>query len=84
MSHVGAEIVQIISSETNGAIDIDLKDHLDELGLDSLGVVEVTFLIEERFGVEIPFNANFDIKAKTVSDLIVTVESLLAAKNTAA
>jgi acyl carrier protein len=43
-------------------------------------VVELTFVIEEKFDVEIPFNANFDIKAKTVGDLIKTVEALVAAK----
>jgi acyl carrier protein len=57
-----------------------LSDPLDQLGLDSLQVVELTFVIEERFDVEIPFNANFDIEAKTVADLIQTVEGLLAAK----
>jgi len=45
-----------------------------------LSVVELTFVIEEKFDVEIPFNANFDIKAKTVGDLIKTVEALVAAK----
>lgn len=43
-------------------------------------MVELTFVIEEKFDVEIPFNANFDIKAKTVGDLIKTVEALVAAK----
>jgi acyl carrier protein len=81
MSDVAAEIMQIIGSKTgagNGAVV--LTDPLDELGLDSLGVVELTFAIEEKFDVEIPFNANFDIKAKTVADLIKTVEALVAAK----
>lgn len=81
MSDVAARIMQIIGSKTGGGYGVvGLTDQLDELGLDSLGVVELTFVIEEKFDVEIPFNANFDIKAKTVGDLIKTVEALVAAK----
>jgi acyl carrier protein len=80
MSDVAAEIMQIIGSKTGGDYGVGLTDQLDELGLDSLGVVELTFVIEEKFDVEIPFNANFDIKAKTVGDLIKAVEALVAAK----
>lgn len=81
MSDVAAEIIRIIGSKTGGGQDaVALTDQLDELGLDSLGVVELTFAIEEKFDVEIPFNANFDIKAKTVADLVKSVESLVAAK----
>lgn len=81
MADVAAEIVQIIGSKTGGSHGaVSLTDQLDELGLDSLGVVELTFAIEEKFDVEIPFNANFDIKAKTVADLVETVEALIAAK----
>jgi acyl carrier protein len=80
MSYVAAEIMEIIGSKTGGDYGVGLTDQLDELGLDSLGVVELTFVIEEKFDVEIPFNANFDIKAKTVGDLIKAVEALVAAK----
>lgn len=81
MSDVAAEILQIIGNKTSSGYGVvGLADQLDELGLDSLGVVELTFVIEEKFDVEIPFNANFDIKEKTVGDLIKTVESLVAAK----
>jgi acyl carrier protein len=81
MPDVAGEIIKIISDKTdstNGALKI--SDPLDELGLDSLGVVELTFLIEEKFDVEIPLNANSDISAKTVADLVEMVESLVAAK----
>jgi acyl carrier protein len=81
MTDVAAEIIQIIGSKASGSRGVvSLTDPLDELGLDSLAVVELTFAIEEKFDVEIPFNANFDIKAKTVGDLIQTVEALVAAK----
>lgn len=31
---------------------------LQDLGIDSLGVVEVIFAIEEEFDISVPFNAN--------------------------
>jgi acyl carrier protein len=81
MPDVAKEIMKIIADKmSNGYGALNLSDPLDELGLDSLQVVELTFIIEEKFDVEIPFNANSDIEAKTVADLIQTVEGLVAAK----
>jgi acyl carrier protein len=55
---------------------------LDELGIDSLGRVEVLFAIEEQFDLSVPFNANtpdagsFD--PTSVGSVIAAVEALLA------
>lgn len=55
-----------------------------ELGIDSLGLVESIFAIEEEFDISIPFNANepekseFDIS--TVGTIIAAVERLVAQK----
>ncbi|PYF13002.1 acyl carrier protein [Rhodobacter viridis] len=55
---------------------------LDELGLDSLGLVEMIFAIEETFGVSVPFNANeptqseFDISS--VGSIVRAVERLIS------
>jgi len=55
---------------------------LEELGLDSLGLVEVIFAIEERFDIPVPFNANetaqeqFDITS--VGAIVRAVEKLVA------
>ncbi len=55
---------------------------LDELGLDSLGLVEMIFAIEETFGVSVPFNANepsqseFDISS--VGGIVRAVERLIS------
>ncbi|MEZ5797098.1 MAG: acyl carrier protein [Paracoccaceae bacterium] len=57
---------------------------LDSLGLDSLGLVEAIFAIEEAFGVSVPFNANepdasgFDIS--TVATVVAGVRRLVAAR----
>ncbi|MFV0292528.1 MAG: acyl carrier protein [Paracoccus sp. (in: a-proteobacteria)] len=55
-----------------------------DLGIDSMGLVESIFALEEEFDISIPFNANepgsseFDIS--TMSSIIAAVESLVAAK----
>jgi acyl carrier protein len=80
MSQVANEIMKIFAekkSKDSGALN--LSDRLDQLGLDSLQVTELTFDIEEKFDIEIPFTAG-DIEAKTVGDLIQTVEQLVALK----
>ena len=75
------DIVQMIMSRITFARDkLELSEPLATLGLDSMEVVSLTFDIEEKFDITIPFNANTDIKSKTVGDLIQTVDRLIAAK----
>jgi len=56
----------------------------EELGIDSLGLVESIFALEEEFDISIPFNANepskseFDIS--NMGTIIVAVERLVAQK----
>lgn len=58
---------------------------LDDLGIDSLGLVESIFVIEEEFDISVPFNANapeeseFDISS--VDAIIRAVEGLVTAKS---
>ncbi len=55
-----------------------------DLGIDSLGLVESIFALEEEFDITIPFNANepekseFDIS--NMGSIIAAVEKLVAAK----
>ena len=51
---------------------------LDSLGVDSLGVVELMFRVEERFGVQIPGDPPADMR--TLGDVARFVESLVAAQ----
>jgi acyl carrier protein len=75
------EIVEMIRSRITFARDnLELSEPLDTLGLDSMEVVSLTFDIEEKFNITIPFNANTDIQSKTVGDLVQTVDQLIAAK----
>ena len=38
--------------------DVSLTSTLEDLGIDSLGLVESIFAIEEEFDIQVPFNAN--------------------------
>jgi acyl carrier protein len=51
---------------------------LSTLGVDSLGLVELLFQIEDRFGVQIPGDAPTDLR--TVRDVVDYVDTLLAAR----
>lgn len=58
---------------------------LSDLNVSSLDMVEVMFALEEKFGIELPFNANTSANEfETVGDVIASVEAQLAQKRTAA
>ena len=62
--------------------DVALDSTLEDLGIDSLGLVESIFAIEEAFDIQVPFNANepdagdFDISS--VAATISGIERLIA------
>jgi len=62
--------------------DVSMESTLAELGIDSLGLVESIFAIEEAFDITVPFNANdpqdsvFDISS--VSSIIDGIKKLAA------
>jgi acyl carrier protein len=62
--------------------DVALDNSLEDLGIDSMALVESIFAIEEAFDISIPFNANepqngdFDIS--TVAAIIAAVDKLKA------
>lgn len=61
--------------------DVEMDQTLQDLGIDSLGLVECIFAIEEEFDIQVPFNANepekseFDIS--TVASIVAAVEELV-------
>ena len=58
------------------------EDTLEGLGIDSLGLVESIFSIEEAFDITIPFNANepnaSDFNISSVAAIISGIEKLVA------
>ncbi|WP_112322683.1 acyl carrier protein [Oceanibium sediminis] len=65
--------------------DVSMDSTLEDLGIDSLGLVEAVFAIEETFDVSVPFNANdpaeseFDIT--NVKSMVAAVEKLVVEKS---
>ncbi|MDX2028107.1 MAG: acyl carrier protein [Alphaproteobacteria bacterium] len=54
---------------------------LSDLNVSSLDMVEVVFALEDKFGIQLPFNANTDANEfETVGDVISLVEKQLAGK----
>lgn len=64
--------------------EVSMDATLEDLGIDSLGLVEAVFAIEETFDVQVPFNANdpadsaFDIS--NVQSMVDAVKALVAQK----
>ena len=65
--------------------DVTPSATLEELGIDSMALVECIFAIEETFDVQVPFNANnpvtsqFDISS--IKTIVAAVEGLIAEQN---
>ncbi|MDP3340116.1 acyl carrier protein [Frigidibacter sp.] len=55
---------------------------LEDLGIDSLGLVESIFAIEEAFDITVPFNANDPVQSEfdisSVAAIVRAVETLIA------
>jgi acyl carrier protein len=81
MASVADDIIKMITDRTSHTgSTLQLSEPLDNLGLDSMQVVELIFDIEEKFNINIPVNANMDIESKTVGDLIQAVDMLVSSK----
>ena len=64
--------------------DVTPESSLEDLGIDSMGLVESIFAIEEEFDISIPFNANeptaSDFDISNVASIIAGIEKLVAEK----
>ncbi|MCU4651952.1 phosphopantetheine-binding protein [Roseibacterium sp. SDUM158016] len=62
--------------------DVSMDATLQDLGIDSLGLVESIFAIEEAFDIQVPFNANepeaSDFDISSVAAIVAAVEALVA------
>ncbi|MEM6620084.1 MAG: acyl carrier protein [Pseudomonadota bacterium] len=66
--------------------DVAPDASLEDLGIDSMGVVEIIFAIEEEFSVNVPFNANepgqSDFDISSVKSIAHAVDQLVAEQAT--
>ena len=64
--------------------DVKLEHTLDDIGIDSMGLVESIFAIEETFDISVPFNANepaaSDFDISSVAAIVDAVVQLKAAQ----
>ncbi|MGB3243596.1 MAG: acyl carrier protein [Sulfitobacter sp.] len=79
------QVIEIIAEQAMlDPSDITLASTLESLGIDSLGLVESIFAIEEAFDISVPFNANnpgdTDFDISTVASIIAGIERLKAAQ----
>ena len=79
------QVVAIIAEQAVlDPADVTLDSTLESLGIDSLGLVESIFAIEEAFDISVPFNANdpseSDFDISTVASIIAAVEALVATR----
>lgn len=82
VENVSEKVIEIIAEQAMlAASDVSADDTLESLGVDSLGLVEAIFAIEESFDIQVPFNANepgessFDISS--VGSIIKAVSALV-------
>ena len=85
---IRAKVKEIIAEQAILEVsDVSGSDSLEDLGIDSMGLVEAIFAIEEAFDISVPFNANapeesgFDISS--VDAIARAVEALVAEQSAA-
>lgn len=82
---IRAKVFDIIAEQAMLDVsDVTAESTLESLGIDSLGLVESIFAIEEEFDIAIPFNANepekSDFDISSVESIVAGIEGLVAAK----
>lgn len=79
MSDIDAGLLEIIKGHAVGlTADPTRETLITDLGIDSFSIVEIIYEVEEKLGLEVPFNANENPlgNMKTVGDLVDAVKKL--------
>lgn len=79
---VAAQVIDLVAEKAMLAADkVTLESTLDDLGLDSLALVELMFALEETFGIEVNYNANApeesDFDVSSVGAVVESVRNLM-------
>ncbi len=83
MPGIQDKVIAIIAEQAVlDVADVKPDSTLESLGIDSLGLVECIFAIEEAFDISVPFNANepsqSDFDISSVAAIVAAVEGLVA------
>ncbi|WP_372989788.1 acyl carrier protein [Sulfitobacter sp.] len=79
--NIETQVIEIIADQAMlDPIDVTLESTLSDLGIDSMGVVESIFAIEETFDISVPFNANqpdtSDFDISSVASIVAGIRRL--------
>lgn len=83
MTDVAREVVEVIAKQAKvEPQQVTRETELADLNLESLDSIELIFALEEKFNIEIPFNANdpnsAGISFETAGDVIDAVVKVVA------
>jgi acyl carrier protein len=83
MNDIESKIIELVAKSKNlPAESVRMESTFDELQIDSLDKINLSFAVEEMFGIEIP---DEDLNSlKTVGDVVRGVEQLRAAQSPSA
>ena len=78
MTDITADVVAIIAKKLPpDKRNLQMTDRLDEIGIDSLMGVELMFDLEEKFDIQIPFNANdAKLEFETVGEVVEAIKKI--------
>lgn len=83
MGDVASDVIAIIAAKAR--VDrpkVELSDRLEALGLESLDAVEMIFDLEEKFDIQIPYNANSSrSEFGTVGEIVDAIKKLVDKKS---
>ena len=85
---IEAKVIEIVANHSlNDSQEVTLSSTPQDLSIDSLGLVEIIFAIEETFDVSVPYNANdpssSDFDISTVDAVVKGVKKLIADQRSA-
>jgi acyl carrier protein len=78
---VADDVIEIITKKLPKKREIGLDDNLQELGIESIDALEMVFDLEEKFDIQIPYNANSAATDfATVGDVVRAIQGLMDQK----
>ncbi len=80
MSEIEQPLLEIIAEHAVGLTSPPTRaTPIADLGIDSFSIVEIIYEVEEKLGVDVPFNANENPfgDMSTVGDLIDALQNLI-------
>lgn len=82
MADVSEGVVEIIAKQAKvEPATLTRETVLSELGIESFDTIEIVFALEEKFDIEVPFNANTDDQSSAafncVGDVIDGIQKIV-------